>query len=303
MLGAIEAGGTKFVCGIGDADGSREQVVIATRDVATTMAEVGAFFARAIDRHGAIHAFGVGSFGPLDLDPISPAFGRITTTPKPGWRDADIPAWLNDRFGLPVAIDTDVNAAALAEARLHGVAHLAYVTIGTGIGVGLVTAGATQNGFGHPEAGHIPIRRQDGAGAFAGICPFHGDCLEGVASGPAIKAAWGGSLAELPAEHPAWAVEAAYLGQLCAALILMHAPERIVLGGGVMQQAALFPLIRAATLETLGGYCAHWDAPAAEERIVPPRCTEPSGLTGAYLLASDIDRRSRASRQIEDRIA
>lgn len=289
MFGAIEAGGTKFVCGIGDVDGSREQVVIATGEVTATMAEVGAFFSNAIDRHGPIRAFGVGSFGPLDLDPVSPAFGRITTTPKPGWRDADIPAWLQRRFGLPVAIDTDVNAAALAEAQLHGVGQLAYVTIGTGIGVGLLTAGVTQKGFGHPEAGHIPIRRQADGRAFVGICPFHGDCLEGVASGPAIKAAWGGSLADLPTDHPAWLVEAEYIGQLCASLILMHAPQRIVLGGGVMQQSALFPLVRAATLRTLGGYCSHWDDAAAEMRIVPPRCTEPSGLTGAYLLARDID--------------
>lgn len=289
LLGAIEAGGTKFVCGIGDATGSREQAVIPTGDVATTMTAVSAFFATAIERHGPVRAFGIGSFGPLELDPVSPAFGRITTTPKAGWRDADMPARLRDRFGLPVAIDTDVNAAALAEARLHRVSRLAYVTIGTGIGVGLVAAGVTQKGFGHPEAGHIPVRRHAQNRGFEGVCPFHGDCLEGVASGPAIKAAWSGSLADLPADHPAWAVEADYIGQLCASLILMHAPDRIVLGGGVMQQAALFPLIRAATLGILGGYCAHWDAAAADLRIVPPLCTEPSGLTGAYLLAGNID--------------
>lgn len=287
VLGAVEAGGTKFVCGVGDAGGSRERLVVPTADVATTMEAVCRFFRGAMERHGPIGAFGVGSFGPLELDPASPAFGRITTTPKPGWRDADIPHWLRATFDLPVAIDTDVNAAALAEARLHGVSQLAYVTIGTGIGVGLVTGGATHKGLGHPEAGHIPVRRAAAMAGFAGVCPFHGDCLEGVASGPAIRAAWGESLDRLPPDHAAWTTQAHYLGQLCASLILMHAPQRIVLGGGVMQQRRLFPLVRAATLDTLGGYCAHWDAASVQRHIVPPRCTEPSGLTGAYLLAAD----------------
>lgn len=287
MLGAIEAGGTKFVCGIGDAESSREQLIIPTAAVATTMGAVCTFFSDAMERHGPIAAFGVGSFGPLDLDPASPGFGRITTTPKRGWRDVDLPKWLQSRFGLPVAIDTDVNAAALAEAQVHGVRQLAYVTIGTGIGVGLVTAGQTQKGMGHPEAGHIMVRRPEAAPSFAGVCPFHGDCLEGLASGPAVEALWGASLDRLHAEHPAWGLEAQYLGQLCASLILMHAPERIVLGGGVMQQSRLFPMVRAVTLATLGGYCAHWTAEAAEHRIVPPACSEPPGLTGAYLLARE----------------
>ncbi len=285
MLGAIEAGGTKFVCGVGDAEGSREMVVVSTGDVATTMGAVCRFFTDAMERHGPIRAFGVGSFGPLELDPASPAFGRITTTPKPGWRDVDIPRWLHSAFGLPVAIDTDVNAAAVAEAQMHGVDQLAYVTIGTGIGVGLVANGCTQKGMGHPEAGHLLVRRFPSDTGFAGVCPFHGDCLEGMASGPAIKARWGTSLDALRSYHPAWVQQAYYVGQLCASLILMHAPERIVLGGGVMQQECLFPLVRTATLQALADYCANWNEDTAARCIVPPRCVEPSGLVGAYLIA------------------
>lgn len=285
LLGAIEAGGTKFVCGVGNADGSLETRVIPTRNLDTTLQEVGDFFDAAAKRHGYPAAIGVGSFGPLELDPASSAFGRITTTPKPGWRNADIPTWLKTRFDVPVVIDTDVNAAALAEAHAHGVDRLAYVTVGTGIGVGLVADGRTQTGFGHAEAGHIPVRRHPAHDGFAGSCPFHGDCLEGLASGPAIKAAWGGSLAELADDHPAWEVEASYLGQLCATLILTLSPARLVMGGGVLQQPRLLPMIRMATIGTLAGYCERWDEAAAEERIVEPRCTEPPGLVGAYMMA------------------
>lgn len=290
LFGAIEAGGTKFVCGMGDARaGSRERAVIATSDdPAATLAEVGAFFDRALDTHGPVKAMGVGSFGPIELDPKAARYGQITTTPKPGWSGVDIRGWLRARYGIPVAIDTDVNAAALAEADAHGVASLAYVTVGTGIGVGLVLGGATHVGASHPEAGHIPVRRHQGHGGFAGICPYHGDCLEGLASGPAIKAVWGTSLAELPPDHPAWAIEADYIGQLCASLILMVSPGMIVLGGGVMQQARLLNLVRAATLRHLGGYCPQWDI-AGAERISSPLCTEPPGLTGAYLLAERLD--------------
>lgn len=285
LFGAVEAGGTKFVCGVGDARaGSRERAVIATADPAATLAEVGAFFDRALDMHGPVKAMGVGSFGPIELNPKAARYGQITTTPKPGWSGVDIRGWLRARYGIPVAIDTDVNAAALAEADVHGVTSLAYVTVGTGIGVGLVLGGATHVGASHPEAGHIPVRRHQGHGAFAGICPYHGDCLEGLASGPAIKAAWGASLDQLPADHPAWAIEADYIGQLCASLILTVSPGMIVLGGGVMQQARLLNLVRAATLCQLGGYCPQWDI-AGAERISSPLSTEPPGLTGAYLLA------------------
>lgn len=285
MWAAIEAGGTKFVCAVGDGDGSRSTAVIATRDVAATRDDVLAFLDRAVADHGPIAGIGIGSFGPLQLDPGAPNYGSITTTPKPGWAGTNLPRWFADRYGVPIAIDTDVNAAALAEAEETGARRLAYVTVGTGIGVGIVADGRSASGFGHPEAGHMLVRRDPAHDGFAGVCAYHRDCLEGLASGPAIAAAWGDSLAGLAADHPAWGVEANYLGQLCATLILTIAPDRIVLGGGVMQQQRLLPMVRAATLATLGGYCAHWDAAACDARITPPACHEPSGLAGAYLLA------------------
>lgn len=285
LFGAVEAGGTKFVCGVGSArNGSRDRTVIATTDPAETLAGVGAFFDRALEAHGGLEAIGVGSFGPLELDPKAARYGQITTTPKPGWSGVDIGGWLRARYGIPVALDTDVNAAALAEADARGVTGLAYITVGTGIGVGLVHGGASHLGASHPEAGHIPVRRHEGHSGFAGICPYHGDCLEGLASGPAIKAAWGASLDQLPADHPAWTIEAGYLGQLCASLILMVSPGTIVLGGGVMQHARLLNLVRAATLRHLGGYCPQWET-AAAERISAPLSVEAPGLAGAYLLA------------------
>lgn len=288
MYAALEAGGTKFVCGVGDATRSIDRIVIPTTDVATTLAQIADFLDEAIGHHGPLRSIGIGSFGPLELDSTAADYGCLTTTPKPGWKGADMRGWLHRRFEVPVAIDTDVNAAALAEAQARRCRRLAYVTIGTGIGVGLVIDGKPQHGFGHPEAGHIPIRRHKAHAAFAGVCPAHGDCLEGLAAGPAIAAAWGTSLDRLPADHPAWGVQAHYIGQLCATLIPTLAPDWIVLGGGVMSQHALLPLARDATLRVLGGYCAHWTEAAARKRIVPPLCAEPSGLVGAYLLAEAV---------------
>lgn len=289
LLAAVEAGGTKFVCGVGDlAGGSRRTVRIATRDPASTLAEVVAFFSDALESGLSIGAIGVGSFGPLQLDRRADDFGRITATPKPGWQGVDIPARLRAALGVPVAIETDVNAAALAEARLRDARSLAYVTVGTGIGVGLVVEGATVRGLGHPEMGHIPIRRHALHGDFAGTCPFHGDCLEGLASGPAVIAAWGASFSGLPDNHPAWEVEADYLGQLCATLILTVAPEHIVLGGGVMNQHRLIAATRRATVARLAGYCPAWTREDdVERRIGPPASAEASGLVGAYLLAEE----------------
>lgn len=291
LYAAIEAGGTKMVCGVGTADGgSRATFRVDTGDPAETIAAMVDFFKTARAEHGAIVAAGIATFGPVDLDPASPTFGAITTTPKPHWSGVNLRSAIAGALGVPTAIDTDVNAAALAEAQLgaaKGRRSVAYVTIGTGIGVGIVNQGVTVAGLGHPEGGHLLPRRNTGHGDFAGTCPYHGDCLEGLANGPSIIAAWGGSLADLPADHPAFAIEADYLGQLCASLILTVAPEHIVLGGGVMAQERLFPMIRAETLRRLAGYAALWADPAvAEARITPPGCSEPPGLLGAYLLAA-----------------
>lgn len=294
MFAAIEAGGTKFVCAVGDRHGPLYKKTIPTRDVASTRADVLAFMDAAIQLHGPLDGVGIGSFGPLQLDRTRSGYGCITTTPKEGWSGTDLPKWFGERYGVPVVIDTDVNAAALAEADAADVRRLAYVTVGTGIGVGLVIDGRTQAGFGHPEAGHIPVRRHPAHAGFAGCCSFHGDCLEGLASGPAIAEAWGSSLARLPGEHPAWVVEAEYLGQLCASLILTLAPERIVLGGGVMQQTRLLPMIREAAVRVLGGYCAQWDEVTFVERVTAPLQMEPSGLVGAFILAEAHHGRNQA---------
>jgi fructokinase len=284
-LGAVEAGGTKFLCGVGSAAGSLATATIPTRDPETTLAEVEAFFAT----HGSIDALGIGSFGPLDLETASPTFGHILRTPKPGWSGVDLRGRLAATLGVPAAIDTDVNAAALAEAEQAavGTGTLAYVTVGTGIGVGIVADGKPLHGAGHPEAGHLLPRRHPAHGGFAGVCSFHGDCLEGLASGPAIVAAWGSPASELAEDHIFWEVEAGYLAQLCAALFLTIAPHRIVLGGGVMDNRRLLPAVRVATQALLGGYIAALAEPGAlERRIVAPACAEPAGLVGAYLLAA-----------------
>lgn len=284
LFAGVEAGGTKFLCGIGSAaGGSLDTLTIATRDPDATLAEIGAFFAR----HGRVAALGIGSFGPLDLAPDSKSYGHILRTPKPGWEGTDLLGRLRDMLGVPAAIDTDVNAAAVAEARAaDGARDLAYITVGTGIGVGLVVAGRPVHGIGHPEAGHIMPRRHRAHQGFAGICPFHGDCLEGLASGPAIIAAWGAPLSGLAQDHVAWEIVADYLAQLCATLFLATAPDRIVLGGGVMAHHRLMAPIRERTRVLLGGYVRGLtEATELERRITTPRCAEPSGLIGAYMLA------------------
>jgi fructokinase len=288
IYGAIEAGGTKFLCGIGNArSGSIETVTIPTRDPDATFADVEHFFRRA-QRHGAIKGIGIASFGPVELRATSELFGQILATPKPQWEGTDMIARTRAIIDAPMAIDTDVNAAALAEAAAAGpdITQLAYVTVGTGIGIGLVSGGQPVHGLGHPEAGHILPRRHPAHEGFAGICPFHGDCLEGLASGPALAAAWGQTPSHFSEDHPFWEVQPHYLAQLCMTLFLTMAPERIVLGGGVMKQERLFPLIHQKTAELLAGYFG--GAASVEEmaeRIVPPLCVEPPGLIGAYLLA------------------
>lgn len=287
---AIEAGGTKFVLGIGSADGgSVARATVPTGTPEQTFPGIASFFAGAARDHE-VASVGIASFGPLDLDRGSASYGHLLPSAKQAWDDVDLLGRIRAMLGgIPGAVDTDVNGAALAEARLGAGADggdLAYVTVGTGIGVGLVIDGRTVHGASHPEGGHILPRRHPAHTGFAGICPFHGDCLEGLASGPAIAAAWGGTLAELPSDHVAWEVEADYLAQLAATLILTVAPHRIVLGGGVMRQQALFAPIRDRTARLLAGYGRGADRAALERRIVAPGCREPSGLVGAYLLAA-----------------
>jgi fructokinase len=289
IFGAIEAGGTKFVCGIGNpSSGSIETTTIPTRDPDSTFADVASFFQQA-QRHGDIDAIGIGSFGPVELRTNAERYGQILASPKRQWEGVDMVARTKAILDVPIVIDTDVNAAALAEAAAAGsnISQLAYVTVGTGIGIGLMSAGQPVHGVGHPEAGHILPRRHPLHEGFAGVCPFHGDCLEGLASGPAVAALWGETPSHFPDDHPFWEVETHYLSQLCVTLFLTMAPERIVLGGGVMKQQRLFPLIHERTAQLLAGYfSAATSADAMAQRIVPPLCTEPPGLIGAYILAA-----------------
>lgn len=286
LFGSIEAGGTKFRCAVAEKPNNfLAEAAFPTTTPTETLAAIETFFDAAVAAHGPLHALGVGSFGPLDLDPASPTHGHIARTPKPHWSGFPLKAALADRLGCPVTIDTDVNASGLAEARLGaGAGHksLAYITVGTGIGGGLILEGRPLHGFAHPEMGHISPRRAP-TDAFAGICPFHRDCLEGMASGAAIFARAGKHLADIPASDPIWAFLPDYIGQLCVTLLLVAAPNRIVLGGGVMSSnPALFALVRRAIETQLAGYCGRL---ALDEIIVPPGLGDRAGLIGGLLLA------------------
>lgn len=284
-LGALEAGGTKMVCAIGDELGNIEsRVSFPTRKPEDTMPDIIGFFAEQ-----KIEALGVGSFGPLCLDPEASDFGAITTTPKLDWRNFPLRKALIDALNVPVGIDTDVNAAALGEAVYgagKGLNSLVYYTVGTGVGGGALVDGCLLHGLVHPEMGHMLLRPDPRDPAPNGFCPYHASCLEGLANGPAIEKRWGISAKELPADHIAWEIEAEYLAQMCVNTIVLLSPKRIVLGGGVMHQTHLFPRIRKRTLELLGGYVAH---PAILEHmdtfIVPPALGDNAGAVGSLLLA------------------
>lgn len=296
LFGAIEAGGTKIVCAAGHAPaGIREdcRTVIPTGAPGPTLAAVAEFFEQVTRRHGALAAIGVAAFGPVDLDTRSSTWGRILATPKPGWSDVSIVAPL-ERFGCPIAIDTDVNAAALAEAGLGagaGLGSLAYVTAGTGIGGGVVVGDRTIKGLLHPEMGHIRVIRDPRDGDFAGVCPFHGDCLEGLASGPAVMARWHVHAEHLPQRHPGREVLGGYLGQLAATIALMLSCERIVFGGGVVSGGRLLPYIRRAASQWLGGYLpVEARAGGFDRYITAPELGDSAGVAGAILLAEQAAR-------------
>jgi fructokinase len=292
-FGAVEAGGTKFVCAIGDDSGRiLTETRFPTSDPASTLTALIACLRRQDAEWGPMTAIGLGSFGPIELNPASPLHGRILTTPKPGWSGTDVAGALEREFALPVAVDTDVNAAALAEHRwgaAQDVEDLVYVTVGTGIGGGALVGGRPVHGLMHPEMGHMLPRRHARDQEFPGICPFHGDCFEGLASGPAVLARSGASLDALAADHPQWEIEADYLAQLCMQLVLMLSPQRIVLGGGVMHQNPLFPAIRRRTQHWLGGYVQRTELEAGIDGfIVAPRLGAQAGIHGALALALEI---------------
>ena len=288
LIGAIEAGGTKFVLALAEASG---KVVAHTRIPTQTPAEcfpaMADFFRRASTAHGAIAAFGVASFGPIDIDPASPLYGTFTTTPKPGWSGARFQDALSP-FGVPIKLDTDVNGAAIGEwqgGAGQGCRTLAYTTIGTGIGTGIVQDGRSLMGFSHFESGHIIPPHNPAVDPFPGSCPYHGDCLEGLASGAAIERRWGRSLDQLGDEPGALALIAGYVGHLAATLVLLHMPDRLIFGGGVMKAPGLIESVRAQTAARLNGYVRHPRLDEGLERyIVTPGLGDDAGITGAIEL-------------------
>lgn len=283
--GALEAGGTKMVMAVMNNNGETiQRETIPTLSPAETMPRMIDFF-----RENKADVLGVGSFGPLDLNPDSPAYGSVTTTPKLAWCNFPLFQAFREELKIPVTIDTDVNAAALAEFTLgaaKGKTSCMYVTVGTGIGGGLIVNGQPVHGFMHPEIGHIPLIPDSEDPAPDGFCPYHRHCLEGLASGPAIEKRWGVSAKDLPPDHPAWKLEINYLAQLCTNALFSFSPEMIILGGGVMQQKFLIPEIRRKTVDLLGGYFPEpLIADGLESCIVEPGLGTASGITGAWLLA------------------
>jgi fructokinase len=288
MYGGIEAGGTKWVCAVGTGAG---EVLAEERFPTTTPAETinraVAFFQQ---HKNELQAVGVGSFGPVDLHAGSPTYGYITTTPKQHWQFADVVGPLKQALGVPVGFDTDVNAAALGEHRwgaARGLENFVYLTIGTGIGGGGMVNGRLLHGALHPEMGHMILPQHlAGESSFGGVCPFHGHCLEGLASGPAIEARWGLRAENLPEEHPAWELEAHYLALGLVNIICVLSPERIILGGGVMHQRQVFTHLHAEVRRLLNDYLRLPQiTERMEEYIVAPGLQDQSGVLGAIALA------------------
>lgn len=284
MLGAIEAGGTKFICAVGTSEGELiERVQIDTNTPEETMPKVIRFF-----KKHSITAIGIGSFGPIDIQKTSPTYGQITSTPKKGWRNYPFVQTMQEAFQVPIEFNTDVNGAALGE-LMHGAAQgldsCLYVTVGTGIGGGAIVRGQLVQGLSHPEMGHVPVQRHP-EDTYKGKCPYHGDCVEGMAAGPAIEERWGISGKELSNRPEVWELEAYYLAQALVQYILILSPEKIILGGGVMKQPTLLPLVRNEVQRRLNGYVEIADITEnIDQYIVSPKLQDDAGVVGALMLA------------------
>jgi len=289
LFGGIEAGGTKFVCAVGTGPHDlRAREEFPTTSPEETIGRTLQFFAAQIERQP-LDAVGISSFGPIDVNRLSPTYGHITSTPKMGWQNVDLAGPIRREFRLPVGFDTDVNGAGLGERHwgaAQGLETFVYITVGTGIGGGGMVEGHLMHGLLHPEMGHMRLPHDLRADPFPGACPFHGDCLEGLASGPAIEARWGCKGQDLPLNHPAWDLEANYLALGVANLVCTLSPQRIILGGGVMHQPGLFPLVRRKTLALLNNYIrvekitGHID-----DYVVPAQLGDNAGVLGGIALA------------------
>ena len=286
--GSLEAGGTKMVCAIGDEQGNiLERVSIPTLAPENTMPAILDFF-----KNKNISALGIGCFGPVDLDKKSPTYGCITTTPKLAWRNYDIVGVCEQELGVPVGFDTDVNGSALGEATWGCTKDLdnsIYITVGTGIGVGVIIDRKPYHGMLHPEGGHIFLARHPQDPMERGVCPYHELCLEGLASGPSIQARWGKPGVELADRKEVWELEAYYLAQAICSYIMILSPERIIIGGGVAHQEQMMPMIRAEVLRQMGGYIAAKGMQDLENYIVLPSLNDNQGILGALKLAMDAE--------------
>ena len=286
--GSLEAGGTKMVCAIGDEQGNiLERVSIPTLAPENTMPAILDFF-----KGKNISALGIGCFGPVDLDKKSPTYGCITTTPKLAWRNYDIVGVCEKELGIPVGFDTDVNGSALGEATWGCTKDLdnsIYITVGTGIGVGVIIDRKPYHGMLHPEGGHIFLARHPQDPMERGVCPYHELCLEGLASGPSIQARWGKPGVELADRKEVWELEAYYLAQAICSYIMILSPERIIIGGGVAHQEQMMPLIRKEVLRQMGGYIAAKGMQDLDDYIVLPSLNDDQGILGALKLAMDAE--------------
>lgn len=281
-LGALEAGGTKMVCAIGNEHGEIfERISIPTETPEITIPSLTAFFA---DKQ--IEALGIGCFGPIDLNRSSETYGYITTTPKLAWANCNIVGAFKEALGIPVGFDTDVNGSALGESTwgiTKGLDNSIYITIGTGVGVGVIANGRLLHGMLHPEGGHIILKKHPDD-TYEGKCPYHKTCLEGLAAGPAIEARWGKKGVELADRREVWEMEAYYIGQALVDYIVMLSPQRIVLGGGVMHQEHMMPLVREELKRQLNGYIKTKELDDLEQYVVLPSLNDNQGIMGALQL-------------------
>lgn len=291
LYGGVETGGTWCVCAVGSGPGevvAREQ--FRTGEPRETIERIIAFFGDAPP----VRAIGIGSFGPVDLVADSSTWGFVTTTPKPGWQHVGIGPAVREAVGVPVAFEIDVTAAAVGEHRWgagRGAGSLCYLTVGTGIGAGLLIDGEPWHGLVHPEVGHMRVDHDRERDPFAGECPVHGDCWEGLASGPAIAARWGVAPEDLPAGHPAWELEASYLAAGILNIMLVFSPARVIVGGGVLEHPPMLGMVRDRVVALLGGYldAPEFTADGVASYVVPPALGDDAGVLGAIALAQAAD--------------
>ncbi|MBV7338578.1 ROK family protein [Chloroflexi bacterium TSY] len=291
LYGGIEAGGTKFVCAVGTGpDDIRAEIRYDTEKPEDAISQAIDFF-QSQQQNESLMAIGIASFGPIDPNPASETYGYITTTPKPSWAHTNMIGPIRDAFNLPVGFDTDVNGAALAEQKwgaAQGLDTFVYITVGTGIGGGAMVNGELVHGLMHPEMGHMLIAHNWDADPYAGFCPYHSDCWEGLAAGPALEERWETDPKTLPVDHNAWKLEAHYLALGLVNIVLVLSPQRIVMGGGVMEQQQLFPLIQTEVYSLLNGYIQHNEILENMDMfVVPPKLGNRAGVLGAIALAQN----------------